>query len=277
MKSMKRTARLIVLTVLLTGLTTIAYAQPVIITETAAPRSRLLAGRHRRLILAVAFAHPTHLRRRRHHTGPDEPRGVVKNEEGEGETIYMRTAHRFSNAFGVWSSSRPLSGLCRDVAGRHPLGHRQRILRTVLGWPSGAFLSADNRSGSSRRDLLVGSLMHRRQRRVVRLQGCRRSLHKSPEDCIADAARDVTASVRQELFGDIDAETAAQDDSYVQQIKPMDAKTIRKKYRSLTTSKPCPSSTVKARSPISLRSVRLEAGGKMSREKANHSRASLTP
>jgi hypothetical protein len=281
MKSMKRTARLIVLTVLLTGLTTIAYAQPVIITETAAPAQpnfwlAVIVG----LILAVAFEMIlTHLSIAAgiSMVGPlDEPqrKGREEREEGEGETIYMRTAHRFSNAFGVWSLiTAVISVFAATWLAVTLSGTDNAFYGLVLGlaiW--GLFYLLTTVLEAAAVTSLVGSLM---RTAISGLQSAYKAaagvFAKSPEDRIADAARDVTASVRQELFGDIDAEDLRHKiDSYVQQIKPMDAKTIKKEVLDLLDDIEV-RAIVDREGPfadITEISARLEAGGKMSREKA---------
>lgn len=239
---MARTTRFVVIAILFMAAAAIANAQPVIITETGSAQAgpnfffAVIVG----LILAIAFEMLlTHLSIATGITmvGPlDEP-SEEAGGKAEGERIYMRTAHKFSNAFGVWSLvTAVISLFFASWFAVRLAGTGNAFYGVVLGlaiWGLFYMIMAilDTVTVSS----LVGSLA---RTAVSGLQSVYRAttglFAKSPEDQIAASAKNITASVKEELFGDIDAgDLRHRIEDYVQQIKPMDARQMKKELAEL--------------------------------------------
>ncbi len=239
---MARTTRFVVIAILFMAAAAIANAQPVIITETGSAQAgpnfffAVIVG----LILAIAFEMLlTHLSIATgiSMVGPlDEP-SEEAGGKAEGERIYMRTAHKFSNAFGVWSLvTAVISLFFASWFAVRLAGTGNAFYGVVLGlaiWGLFYMIMAilDTVTVSS----LVGSLARTAVSGLKSVYRATTGLFaKSPEDQIADSAKNITASVKEELFGDIDAgDLRHRIEDYVQQIKPMDARQMKKELAEL--------------------------------------------
>ncbi|MBE0537956.1 MAG: hypothetical protein IH624_20030 [Phycisphaerae bacterium] len=279
---MARKVRLVIIAaIFIASAASVTYGQPVFITRdtTVDPaESNLFLAVIVGLILAVAFEMIlTHLSVAAgiSMVGPlDEP-GEKDRGGDEGEQIYMRTAHKFSHAFGVWSLiTATISLFAASWFAVQLAGTQDAFYGLVLGlaiW--GLFYLLMSVLETATVSSLIGSLT---RTAVSGLQSVYQAtasvLSKSPEDRIADSAKDITASIKQELFGDMDAgDMRHKIEEYIQQIKPMDARQMKKELAELLDDVELRIIAEHEGGPladVNEITARLETSGKMSKEKA---------
>ena len=158
-------------------------------------------------------------------------------EPGEGAGTVMRAVRKTSSMFGVWALVTATISLFFASWLAVTLSHSaSAFVGLVLGLSIWAlFYIIMTAIEVSAITSLVGSLTH------TAVEGLRSAYKtttsifaKSEEDRIVDTAERVTAAVREELFGDVDAaDIRKQIDKYIRQLRPATAEEIKDALRDI--------------------------------------------
>jgi len=196
-------------------------------------------------------------------------------EPSEGESAVMRTVRKTSSMFGVWALVTATISLFFASWLAVELSHStSAFVGLVLGLSIWAlFYIIMTAIEVSAITSLVGSLTH------TAVEGLRSAYRatasifaKSEEERIVDTAERVTAAVREELFGAVDADQIRkQIDKYVRQLRPPTVDEIKDALRDILDETEIRALVEHGEGPyadVDVLTASLETEGGMTREKA---------